>query len=1394
MQFKRLFFTIAFLLNFLPVSFAQEPILLEHGSGVRTVEFSPVNASLVASAGESNIIKLWNLQNDTVQILRGHTDIVNSIAFSPNGELLASVSDDRNIKLWNVHNQQNIRSLQDGTLYRSVAFSPNGQFLATGGWMHVKLWDVGRQTEIATLLHDKRVQTVAFSHGGQLLAAGDASDGQGTVKVWDVKSRQVVATLEEDMVVVRSVTFSTDDRYLASSHYNGEVKVWNVSDWQLLRAMPAGDYDIAFSPDGKMIAGTGNESVNLWWVEDGTRVAHVPGPTGWMHPIDFSHDGASLAVGAEDGIVRIWRIDTSPVDGREEGAVQILHIDTYFQQLPKANSANGDNIPDPTPPPAVVLDFYELDPFYEQWINVGGLPVITSTKVNPYALKEAAWIIEKMIGHRPDVLRAMVENKARFSVIPYTKVITEIPEYRYVGIPDFIVFYIRGGGGSEGATITSSEENILAYPGKGSPEYNVLIHEFAHGIHLLGLNTLDPTFDERLQMTYEAAMKKGLWQGTYASSNRREYWAESTQAWFHHNSPGSFSSLDPIHHRTRQALKAYDPELATLLAEVYGDREWRYTPVATRIHLPHLQGFNPQNSPTFQGWPELEALHRQMSDPNSDGDGRWVDLKPYDPSELPRLTKSNPISDLTTIIFVNFTETEVLFYEVYSDGIEHYTNRYQPGQVGGGPVKINQVLLVKDADGRNIAAFQAIEKTGRALIGTPLENVGSDDSVPQALIPQSQRPPMYWVNTEAGTLHRLVGAKVETLLPGVRNATSFAVDRTGGSLYWTEKISDRTGRIRRANLDGTDVQLVKDLTSVPHSIAIDTANDKLYLTNSWGKIQRLNLDGSNFQPNFITDLEDPKDLALDVERDEVYWTEMTERIRRASLNGSNVQTLVTDLGVLGGITIADGKLYWTEQTDESAGRVQRANLDGSNVQTLASLRSVPLGITVDPMNRQLYWTTSQGAIQRANLDGNPNVQILVVGLGTPAGIVVSTTRDDVIIADLSIEKITGPWLWMIAPTEVGQGGANSINVDSLSIASGGSVTEADVATNGAKEGDSVGNLVWTLGEILPTGVNNVHHFLNNIGLGRRNVDDHSSYALITLESATAESNVTMRAGSNDAIKIWLNGEVVHNNPIDRESDDFQDEFKVNLKKGDNLLLVKVSERAGDWSMFVGIDADVNAVYKRPSDPAETIDVADINADGTVNKTDLLLLVAALGENPPTNSRTDVNGDGVVNVADLLLVIENLNDPVNAAAPSSKDITTSLDPAMLTRYLNTLHAENDGSHKYQQAIAFLQSLLAVTLPNKTQLLANYPNPFNPETWIPYQLSEPAEVTLTIYTVNGHVVRKLVLGHQPAGMYHSKSLAAYWDGRNEQGERVASGVYLYTLSADGFTATRKMFIRQ
>ena len=366
-------------------------------------------------------------------------------------------------------------------------------------------------------------------------------------------------------------------------------------------------------------------------------------------------------------------------------------------------------------------------------------------------------------------------------------------------------------------------------------------------------------------------------------------------------------------------------------------------------------------------------------------------------------------------------------------------------------------------------------------------------------------PPLYWINAKTGTLQRLVDAEVKNLVSEAQNATSLTVDTVNGKLYWTEKTSNRTGKIQSANLDGTNIQLVKDLTSAPLDIALDTAGGKLYLSNAWGKIQRMNLDGSNFQPNLITDLMAPQNLVLDT---------------------------------------ASGQLYWTEQTSKTTGKVQRANLDGSNVQLVKELTSAPRGMTLDAVNRKLYLTNGWGKLQRMNFDGSNFQPNFITGLKDPGQVVVDM-------------------------------------IDS--------------------------KLYWT------------------------------------------EQGKLRRAN--------LNGENIQD------------------------------------------------------------------------------VVTGLGE-----------------LTDLALGIQAVPMDV-AAAPRTQAV-----------------------------------------PQQTQLLANYPNPFNPETWIPYQLSEPAEVTLRIYSVNGVLIRTLALGHQPAGNYQRQSHAAYWDGKNELGEPVASGLYFYTLTAGDFTATRKLLIRK
>ena len=135
---------------------------------------------------------------------------------------------------------------------------------------------------------------------------------------------------------------------------------------------------------------------------------------------------------------------------------------------------------------------------------------------------------------------------------------------------------------------------------------------------------------------------------------------------------------------------------------------------------------------------------------------------------------------------------------------------------------------------------------------------------------------------------------------------------------------------------------------------------------------------------------------------------------------------------------------------------------------------------------------------------------------------------------------------------------------------------------------------------------------------------------------------------------------------------------------------------------------------------------------------------------------------------------------------------TLDRDTLQVRLQELRAESDGSLRFLRAIAMLENVLASIPPDKTVLLSNYPNPFNPETWIPYHLSKSSDVQITIYDAYGTVVRHLEMGHQSEGYYTSRSQSAYWDGRNDFGERAASGVYFYQLQADTISPMKKMVI--
>lgn len=248
-------------------------------------------------------------------------------------------------------------------------------------------------------------------------------------------------------------------------------------------------------------------------------------------------------------------------------------------------------------------------------------------------------------------------------------------------------------------------------------------------------------------------------------------------------------------------------------------------------------------------------------------------------------------------------------------------------------------------------------------------------------------------------------------------------------------------------------------------------------------------------------------------------------------------------------------------------------------------------------------------------------------------------------------------------------------------------------------------------------------------------------------------------------------------------------FQVNVIKGSKLSLrdVILSNNEGNKS-YAWIEG-TQLLNSAIAEGCATFNIKDVNKDCVINIQDLVLVATNFGRGG--DNVADVNSDGRVDIIDLVLVAGAFGD--TAAAPAAyADTHEMLTTADVQQWLRAAHKVNLADSTFQRGMLMLEQLLIVLIPKDTALLPNYPNPFNPETWIPYQLEKSAEVTISIHSGDGTLIRTLTLGYQPAGIYQSRDRAAYWDGTNEIGEPVASGIYFYTLSAGNFNDTRKMLV--
>ena len=454
-----------------------------------------------------------------------------------------------------------------------------------------------------------------------------------------------------------------------------------------------------------------------------------------------------------------------------------------------------------------------------------------------------------------------------------------------------------------------------------------------------------------------------------------------------------------------------------------------------------------------------------------------------------------------------------------------------------------------------------------------------------------------------------------------------------------------------------------------------------------------------------------------------------------TLVAADVQAFVPSASNVMNIAIGGGKVYWTEKTSASSGTINSANLDGSDAKELTSILAIPRGIAVDVPNSQLYWTNSRGRIQSANLDGS-GIQNVMQNIRNP---------NDLALAG-------GNVYW----TESNHGSVRFVNLKGqkqVRVISTGDDPAGSLAIGGGK-------VYWT------EKVGDSGGTINSANLNGSGAMELASIqaAPIGIAVDTARSKLFWTNARGRVQTASLSGSSIRN-------------------------VVNGLESPGEILLSNSIKAPAMTPAKSTTTTAGK-NKYDINADGAVDDKDVDAIIVAVAAKI-TAAKYDVNGDGTVDFNDVVAVSANKESTASAPTLLGRKFS-ALEVDRLQEQIDLLIASGDRSPAAMKTLIYLQQLIAMARPEKTQLLANYPNPFNPETWIPYELATDTDVKITIYTSTGVVVQALQLGHQSAGYYTDRDRAAYWDGRNAFGEPVASGVYYYQLETDHQSLLRKMVI--
>ncbi|MCG9132011.1 PQQ-binding-like beta-propeller repeat protein [Candidatus Poribacteria bacterium] len=1333
-----------------------------HTGWINSISFSPDGQTL-ASAAEDNTIRLWSVQTkELLHTITEHTDKVHSVALSPDGQTLASASEDETVRLWNAKTGELLHTHRH-TLAYSVSFSPNGQLLAGGAYGNIKLWDV----RTGDKLYDLRGQNgwdvaVAFSPDSKTIASGGSN---GSLRLWDVKTGELISRITGPTGAIRRVAFNANGQIFANTDYQGNVRLWNAQTGELLHTLTGSD--ISFSRDSQMLAILQINAVDLRDVKTG-ELLHTITKKGIYNAIALSPNGEMLATGSSDKNVPIWDVKTRTLRHTLTGHKRDAKSLAFSRDSRTLASCGNDvrlwdtetgELRHTLTEHRGTLSEVAFSP-NGQVLAVGGLggvrlwDVKTGEAIRTFTERGA-----NSVAFRPDgkTLACDQGNTVHLWDTETGELLQE-----FSGHTDTIYSVAFS---PEGRTLASgsADGTVLLWelaPSASETDSITETHDISDTVNIAEYTTTG---------SLPEGAKTRIGKGTmldmqYTPDGKYLKVSSSIGSWLYdvetYQELGMRAFPKPIiGERTATDITKY------VVISPDGTTVARQTEDRRLIHLWNLETDTP--------------LHTIIGNPN---------LRDYLLSFSPD-GKKLVIGNGTAAYLWDAERGNLLhtFVDTYSQS--YYSKNYcfspdgtmlalgNPFHIRLWDVERGNLLhtFVKSVNYRHSIAFSPDGKT--LATGVTDGNLGDLIHV--------------W-DVETGTFLRNLNKRERTDGSGAVYSLAFSSD----------------GR----TLAGGQIDGKISLWSVGIGASLRATPA---VANSIGSHPILNLAFSS----------DGETLAAGVEDGtlHLYDVKTATHIDTISYIPSNIRSMAFSpdgktLAIGSGSNAGAISLWDTE----SSALLHSFRADTSTVHSVVFSPDGKTLVTGGRDNHLRLWDVETGSLVQASppqLLPNQEINEIHDLLFSPDGKTLAIVQDEFIdLRDMETDtilcRVDFPKVDLAAGTLFSRDLSNgrfAFSPDGKNLVAGYSGHPSGILS--IVDVGRCWHLSFEAGRL---GNRSPYLFSGNrfkdIAFGpaggkRLMVLTEEEFGILSVEGVAPGEEIIPRILSNDfdisprGIGAFSpDGKMLATGVPALVSGGFEDSslYVWDVNTGE---LIRTYESGPVRSLVFSPDSTILASeggngtvllweLTAPTEPEPESLTADVNGDGEVNIQDLVAVAAALGQTG--ENAADVNGDGEVNIQDLVAVAAALGQDAAAPAAIRQQATAHLTAADVQHWITLAQHANLTDPRSQHGIRFLQYLLAALIPKETALFANYPNPFNPETWIPYQLAEPAEVTVTIYAADGTTVRTLMLGHQTVGIYQDKNRAAYWDGRNAVGEPVASGVYFYTLTAGEFTATRKMLI--